>query len=424
MLTLLSSKRNIFYCFSLLLVLTANRAFAGDSAASRPTKIDWSLVYGQRIAAQKKADNELKRAPESAAWHDYAAWAYSGLPQGLSEASKACDLAPTDNRFLTTLSMVTFLSGDLPAAGKLAMKAAQSQPGNGRALAVVAACCAHDGQAEEAQQLADAAAKAESGDYETNMFLYEMYAKQKNLQKCKETADRLIAACPTSSIAYLLRGKIERDLHQADNALADFQHAHKLDPANAAIATALARSLESVEQHDQAVKSYDSVIKLKKTASVSANLYYRRANSLLAAGRFSEAASDFSDAIKAANQKAPANSFVSTPDGLRRREYKICWVRKAELLEQLGKTNEAMNTAAALLKIDPACDVALQVHQSTARKLGNYRQAIKDLDKLIAMDDDVASWYRSRGEAYAGLHDFKNANADFARAKHLDDYGD
>ncbi|HEY9792901.1 MAG TPA: tetratricopeptide repeat protein [Candidatus Obscuribacterales bacterium] len=419
MLTRLSGKRNRLIAISLLLAL-AGSPTAGNPLDDGPTQADWTLAFANRAAAQNKAKQETSRKPKSAQWHDYAAWACSGLPSSLDDARVACQLCPDDYRFVTTFATMNSLAGNWQSAEKLAMKAAQLHQPNGRALAVLALCSEHEGKVEDAEKLANQAAQADGNDYALNMLLYSLYSNMKDPDKCATVARRLVAACPTSATAYLLRGKSQRDLHNEDAALADYRRAHELDPSNAAISVALARLLERIGRHDEAVSNYNDVV----ATAPAPDLLYRRAESFMESGKIAEALADYRQAIRLANLPGPAAVFTDAPEGIKFRDYKICWVRKTELLEQLGKADEAMASAAELLRVDANCDVALQVHESIARRRGNYRQAIVDLDKLIVMDNDVADWYRNRGEARAKLHNDRQAGADFARAKHLDEYGE
>ena len=54
------------------------------------------------------------------------------------------------------------------------------------------------------------------------------------------------------------------------------------------------------------------------------------------------------------------------------------------------------------------------------RKLGEYEQAIQDLDRAIALDANLAVAYYNRGLAYGSQGEYDRASRDLNKAVELD----
>jgi tetratricopeptide (TPR) repeat protein len=65
----------------------------------------------------------------------------------------------------------------------------------------------------------------------------------------------------------------------------------------------------------------------------------------------------------------------------------------------------------------------IAIRQKLLRQNGRWADAIKDVDRLIAVNSDVSDFYKWRAEAYEHLNNKQKAQEDIARAKHIDEYG-
>ena len=94
-----------------------------------------------------------------------------------------------------------------------------------------------------------------------------------------------------------------------------------------------------------------------------------------------------------------------------------------DIESRLGYQELALADATEILKVDHACDAALSARQSLLLKKGRYLDAIRDLTRLIELNPDVGDWYEARAEVYQKLNKPKEAADDFAKAKHIEEFG-
>ena len=67
--------------------------------------------------------------------------------------------------------------------------------------------------------------------------------------------------------------------------------------------------------------------------------------------------------------------------------------------------------------------IALGIRQAAFRKVGKYKDALHDLNRLILIDPDLSEWHKARSEVYDKLGNKKEAAVDLEEAKQLDAKG-
>ena len=114
-----------------------------------------------------------------------------------------------------------------------------------------------------------------------------------------------------------------------------------------------------------------------------------------------------------------ANYFPKNPGykyiggGMNRfKAYYSCGVGKYEL----GQYKEAIADFNKAIALKPDCTEAYFSRGSSNIQLRQYERAIVDLNKAIALKPDYVDAYCSRGYSKAGLHKYKEAIADFNKA--------
>ena len=72
------------------------------------------------------------------------------------------------------------------------------------------------------------------------------------------------------------------------------------------------------------------------------------------------------------------------------------------------------------MELDPGLAISLANRGSAYEKLGEYEQAIRDLDRAVALDPNLAVAYYNRGLAYGSKGEYDRASRDLNKAVELD----
>ena len=96
-----------------------------------------------------------------------------------------------------------------------------------------------------------------------------------------------------------------------------------------------------------------------------------------------------------------------------------CWLAYNNLgyaYNDLGNYNQAIQDLNRAIEINPDRAESYNNRGNSYNSLGNYNQAIQDLNKAIEIKPDYTEAYYNRGIAYAGLGNYRQAIEDYNRA--------
>jgi tetratricopeptide (TPR) repeat protein len=209
-------------------------------------------------------------------------------------------------------------------------------------------------------------------------------------------------------------------------AVADFGTVIKLDPTNNTALGKRARILANTGHKKEALAAFEQ---WQRAYPNFPSVYFYKGRFEHDIGLWQQAIKDLQSAVSKSNGKeAPGNVYLLPNPGTRshsmdNKNYKLSWIMQTEILGQLGQADAALYDADQILRADPNCDAMLSLRQKLLRQKGRWADAIRDLDKLIALDADVSDFYQWRGEAYQHLNKKEKAEADLAKAKHIEQYG-
>lgn len=395
------------------------------SPASLASDLDQarSLLHSpQRLQCANEIEAGLRKHPNSAEWLQLKAL-FMPPSDGYIYAQKAFSIEPHSAQMAATCALIAQERGNCDNALYMAGAALHLEPQCGLAFAVIAVCKSHESGKNadsDALKACNRAVQLSPNDYYVNRLTAGCYELAGDMPRAESCIHRMIAAYPNSIDPLMMLAKLKRRNGQYDEALAYFDKAAKVDPANASAVAARARMLQDLGKHDAAEAGLKKWARIFPTA-FPAHFFLGREYEL--GGHKQQAIDCYSKAIATANQPTSPDKFLKEKSMLGKREYMWCWVYRMKLLEQLGKTDQALAQAGAMLAADRNCDTALDVRQRIFMKQGRYADAIKDLSSLISLDNDIADWYTARAAAYTKLNKPKEAAADLARARHLDQYG-
>ncbi len=166
-----------------------------------------------------------------------------------------------------------------------------------------------------------------------------------------------------------------------DRAIADYDKAIELDPANALAYNNRGRAYADKGDHDRAIADYDKAIQLDPKF---AQRLQRRGNAYFAKGDYDRAIADYDEAIKL----DPKYAFAYHNRALAYREQGRLRPRH----RRLRRGDQARS------------EIHLGVQQPRLRLLrqGDYDRAIADYDEAIKLNPKFALAYNNRGNALFG----------------------
>lgn len=183
-------------------------------------------------------------------------------------------------------------------------------------------------------------------------------------------------------------------------------------------------------------KGLDYVNEALKIDENSAKAYYIKGTIYKESGDTNRAVSSFETATEQDNRFADAFYDLGAIYAARRSplamEYYNSALRidpsntemlygRARLLQDLGKTDEAISEYEAILKKDKTCDRCLYNIGALQLEVKNDPgKAVDYFSKAIMLNPDDAQSYFARGYAYSKLNDKKNAQADYKSCLQLD----
>jgi tetratricopeptide (TPR) repeat protein len=393
----------------------------GSGTQSAKVREAWRLFNSsQKDKSVAMAEAALKLNPKSADWHEVLALSLPRSKYQYQQALTALSLNPSCARIMTTCAILDYQQGSTQEALRLAERAAQIDPNDGRTLAVLATCQSLLGNQAESERLFYKAVKLNPRDHDVNLLAAAYFTHQANEAQAASAFQRLAETYPKSADFLVLRGKDKRSKNDLTGALSDFDLAVKLEPKNIAAVAVRAKLLTQLGRHKEASAGFEKWAEVQGDSAIA---HLQLAKSCMNKGDFQKAILAFDRAIQLANEPNNATVYLSSQTGLSVSQYQLCWVKRMELCEKYGQADLALAQATTMLQAEPNSNSALEVRQNILRKKGRYAEAIADLTKLIALDNDVSDWYKDRAEAYQKIHKIKEAESDLARAKHIDQYG-
>lgn len=326
------------------------------------------LNLGDSRGALEDLAAGLKAAPGSADLLSARAGAYLSLGR-IAEALKDHDAlvkaAPGDPGRWLRRGMVQAVFGDGEAAVRDLTRALELGAGDPMAYTARGAMLLFFGKFAEAGKDLDKAVSLDPELAEAYLTRGMLYGRQGRFKEALQAYDVLVELEPWRPQSYLERGICLGAMHRFERALADFNKALELNGDYAEGYCARASLLRTRLRNDEALADLEKALELKpdygKAFAVRASLY-------LDLGRNKEAAADLGRAIELERPPRPERYF----------DRAMAWGR-----------------------------------------MGEFRQAIEDLDRYIAEVPDNPAAYEARGYSHERLGRPDKARADRKKIKEL-----
>jgi tetratricopeptide (TPR) repeat protein/serine/threonine protein kinase len=260
-------------------------------------------------------------------------------------------------------------------------------------------------------------------------------------QEAAAQADRQLAeqTPPTLVVDYMRRGRAAYEAKRLPQAVAAYEAALRLDPANFWALMWLGMSLRDLGQgpeHFAGAAGVFSGCILKRPDFP--NAYYGRALAYTQLRRCRDALRDLDTVIELAPNDAHAwnQRGVIYCDYLRQFEqavadfskaielapkYALAWGNRGWAFRKLGQWDKALADCSKAIELDPKYAKAWNGRGAIyCDLLAQYEKAVADFSKAIELDPKNASTWGNRGNAYRKLGQPESAVADWSRALELD----
>jgi tetratricopeptide (TPR) repeat protein len=235
------------------------------------------------------------------------------------------------------------------------------------------------------------------------------------------------------AVAHVNRGIAYYDGGDLNRALADYNHAIRLDPKNAEALHNRADLHLRTGQLDDAIADYGRAIALNPKF---ASAFNGRGNALREVGKVDEALADYDRAIKLdprspfpfngrgnalrdkGNLKGAIESYdkaiVIDPN------YATAVIGRANALSDLREWDNALKGYAAAIAIDPKDPTPYNNRGTVYQNLGQFDKAIEDYNTALNLDPNRSAFYFNRGLALHLKGELERAKSDYAETIRLD----
>jgi tetratricopeptide (TPR) repeat protein len=204
----------------------------------------------------------------------------------------------------------------------------------------------------------------------------------------------LLDTPPVDAYGYLLRGYYKLEDWQVSSALADFDQAIVLDPANAEAHARRGMALVILRKFAEAQKAIDQAIALDPNNQI---VIQARGELRMAMGKPEEAAADFARSSEGGQEADP---------------YALMQHANASL--RLGKLADADADLTELLKVDPNNPDALMLSSAVAIERGDTNSAVAALDNALKLNPSDPKLLGLKGEVLKQAGRTEGANKAYA----------
>lgn len=225
-------------------------------------------------------------------------------------------------------------------------------------------------------------------------------------KKMRARLSELLLMYPKNSLAYRLRSRLDLNLGDMKNAMADIESCLKLDPKDSDAMGQKAMLLTVQEKYKEAVPVYDAAIAVDGNGKW---MYINRGSTLQKLGEWEKALADFNKVISGGNSR-----FADMATAL-----------KVQSLFELSRYQECLEACNIALTKELPSALLNSVRRSRGfsyYSLEKYKEAIADYDQVIkdsASDNERAGAYFLRGACYNKMGNAEKAIQDLRQARAL-----
>ncbi len=308
---------------------------------------------------------------------------------------------PNSVGVMRTLARAHFANGEPALAEETMRRAVDANPGDAQARLDLAQLLSDLGKPEQARPVIDELVKRQPNNAQALETQFKIAFATRDLVTARAAADALLATDPKSSLAYYYQGIVADAGRKPEEALKLFDTALQLDPQGVEPLQAAVRDLVALKRTPEALRRLDALIAANPQAAFPANI---KGEVLMADKRPQEAAAAFRLAIShdAANWVSYRNlalaqfgsqdneaAIATLKDGIgRAKNPEALQADLAQVLERLGRIDEALAVYDAALARNPQSDIAAN---NLAMLLVTYRKDKPSLDRARSLIERFAN---------------------------------
>ena len=392
-------RKKEFVC-TLLVVVLPFLWFAPQSLSkSRVSSIEILIQNGNLSAADKAIEKGIATRKSLANWYRLRAlsYYYGGNRASLAYANRAVRINPNSIEALEAVALVSCGRGKDKASLTWAKKLSELDKENQLACAVLGHLSAEKREIVEANQCFSKIVNHKHPDFHALYMVSHDLQRTSQLKLTIKAMNKLVSSFPDSSLALIARGMFYKRTDSMLLAIKDFNKVRKLSPDNAMATLMLAKIFRAQGDYEKALPYFDEYLKVYPSV---ASAYTKRAECYGHLGQHDKAIADYSRAINllvpGTGDKMINMKEYSQMRSKVKREYKICWIQRADTYAKKGKAPKAIALLTTFLKCFSKDSTARYLRYKLFLKTKMFHQALIDIDFLIKQYPDISKFHKER----------------------------
>lgn len=350
---------------------------------------------------------KLKTGKDMAFWHEMLA--QSGFSRGsvsieqfhFDNARAAARLEPGNGHILTTYAIILAYKKKTAVAQQIIDRVLKALPNDARAHAAQGLIALERGNLDFADSEIELAVKLNGKDPDVNSIAYQFYRKSINPTMAMATLDRWVQVKPTDIFALRNRADFARVDDKFAKSLADCKAALAMNPKYDDVRVVLIHTLSDMKDYKGVIQEGSKLLSKDKMSPPFAHTWERRGDAYASLHEYKKAISDYTNAIKILSSDHGDTKYDASIvhlDSFQQQIYLRSWLARCNMYGKIGDVTSAMKNIDALLLILPKEAGAVFLRARINMENAQYDAALKDIDKLIASDPDVAEWYKIKAQ--------------------------
>ena len=238
----------------------------------------------------------------------------------------------------------------------------------------------------------------------------------------------VISKSPEKPRPYVVRGFVNYNLGQMDNAISDFSKAIELNPKYKDAYNNRSIAYCQRNQFDKAIGDYTKAIDLDPLYTAA---YYNRGIAYENLKQWDKALIDFTKAIELNPIYAEAycnrgvanrnlgnveNAIADYSKAIEiNSTYNVAYSNRGIVYDKLEKWDKAISDYTKAIELDPKVANVYYNRGNSYSKKGEWDKAINDYSKTIEIDSKFAKAYYNRANIYVKLEQWDNAISDYTK---------
>lgn len=388
-----------FVCTCLVLVFSVLGFPPGALSISKVSSIERLIQSGNFNAADREINKGIASKKALDKWYRLKAlsYYYGGNRAALAYANRAARINPKSIEALEAVALISSGRGREKASLTWAKKLLELDKDNQIACAVIGHMKAKKRELVKANQCFSRIIESKKPDFHALYLVANDLQHTSQFKKSIKAMNKLVESYPDSSLALVCRGMFYKRTDSLSLAIKDFNKVRQLNPENRLATLMLAKIYRAQGDYAKALPYFDDFIKVYTTV---ASAYTKRAECHSHLEQYEEAITDYSRAIKLLmpqtndnliNKKAYSKMRANV-----KREYKICWIQRADSYAKSGDSLSAIEQLTVFLKFFPEDSTARYSRYKLFVKIGKFHKALRDIDYLVKQYPDISKFRKER----------------------------